>query len=211
LAGKDSLVRVETRAPKVTSLDVSIDETGTSNQDSVEVYTPNFAVARRKIGDNWSRLAEVARPGTETYYAKVEFQRCLDSYYHANAAEIDRPEMEAAARKYSKALSDYFRNEERARTIYGYVTAVAGTAVGIPTATLGLSRATEIALAVAVATVVGDQAGAPQAMMKIMSRNNRHWLTGNTLGTRPTMVSNFQIDQKAADKYRRGVREFKPS
>jgi hypothetical protein len=211
LARKDSLVRVETRAPKFTDLDVSIDETGTSTQDPVEVYTPNFKVAHRKIGDHWSRLAEVAKPGAETYYAKVEFQRCLDSYYRANTAEVDRPAMEAAAKNYSKALADHFRNERRARFIYGYVTAVAGAAVGIPAAPLGLLIGAGIGLAVGVASVAADQVGVPQAMMKIISGSNRKWITRSNLGTRPSMVSNFQIDQKTADKYRRGVREFKPS
>ncbi|GAA4716333.1 hypothetical protein Prum_005690 [Phytohabitans rumicis] len=211
LARKDNLVRVETRAPKFTDLDMSIGETTGSYQDSVEVYSPNFTVAHRKIGDNWSRLAEVARPGTETYYAKVEFQRCMESYYHANGTEVDRSALDAAARKYSKALSDHFRRDERARLIYGYVTAAAGAAVGIPAAPLGPWLGTGIGLAVGVATVVADQVGAPRAMMKIMNRDNKKWITSNALGRRPTMVSNFQIDQMSADEYRRGVREFKQS
>ena len=78
-------------------------------------------------------------------------------------------------------------------------------------APLGLLIGTGIGLAVGVAMVAADQVGVPQAMMKIISGSNRKWITSNTLGTRPTMISNFQIDQKAADKYRRGVREFKLS
>jgi hypothetical protein len=211
LGRKDNVVRVEMRAPKVTDLDASIDETGTSSRDRVEVFTPNFGIAHRKIGDNWTRLAEVARPGTETYYAKIEFQRALDDYYRPDTAETDKSAMELAARRYSAALSDHFRNDERAKLVYGYVTAVAGAAVGIPTASLGLLLGAGIGLAVGVATVVGDQVGLPRAMMKIMGRGNRNWITSEALGSRPTMVSNFEIDQRAADRYRRGVREFKPS
>ena len=68
LARRENLVRVETRAPKFTNLDLFISDTAVSSaRESVEVRTPNFTVAHRKIGDNWARLAEVARPGTETY------------------------------------------------------------------------------------------------------------------------------------------------
>jgi len=132
----------------------------------------------------------------------------LEGYYRAETSKIERAVINAAAKKYSKALSDHFRQDERARLIYGYVTAAAGVAVGIPLAPLGTWIGAGVGLAVGVATVIADQTGAPRAIMKIMSGNDKKWI-GTTLGARPTMVSNFQIDQSAADVYRRGVQEFR--
>ena len=211
LARKDNRVRVETRAPKFTSFDISVGETRSADQESVSFYTPDFAVARRKIGDNWRQLAEVARAGTDTYYAKVTFQRCLDTYYGNDAAGIDKGTVDAAAKKYSKSLSDHFRREERAEIVYDYMTALGGAAVGIPAAALPLWEATGVGLAIGVATIAAGQVGLPRAMMKLVGRGNGRWITASPLGQRPLAVSNFQIDQKLADKYRRGVQEFKPA
>jgi hypothetical protein len=217
LARNDNLVRVETRAPKHTSLDVAIGTAGgaedIAKRTPVEVYRPNLKVANRKIGQKWERLAEVARQGSSTYYAKVEFQRCLEDYYRGNESDTDKVQMEAAAREYSRSLSELFRDAERAKTVYDYATAVGGWAAGIPIASLTLSGhvVDGIGLAVAVAPVIAGQFGAPQGMIKILGRDSQKWIANEALGIRPTMVSNFQIDRQAADKYREGIPEFKPA
>ena len=214
LADKSSLVRVETRAPKHTSLDVAVDaqaEPVSVQREQVELYTPNFRVAARKIGENWSKLAEVARTGSETYYAKVAFQRCIDDYYRGNEPAVDEAMVKATAKKYSKALAEHFVNAERGRWIYGYSTAIGGAAVLIPTMAAVPLVGLLAGLAISVAAAFGDQVGVPEAMMKIVDSSKGKWITRSDLGTRPTMVSNFQIDQKAADRYRRGISAFRPS
>lgn len=214
LADKSSLVRVETRAPKHTSLDVTVDaeaEPVSVQRKQVELYAPNFKVAGRKIGDNWSKLAEVATTGSETYYAKVAFQRCIDDYYRGDESAVDEVVVKAAAKKYSKALAEHFVNAERGRWIYGYSTAIGGTAVLIPTMVAAPLVGLLAGLAVSVALAFGDQVGVPEGMMKIVDGSKGKWITGTDLGTRPTMVSNFQIDQHAADGYRHGIRAFSPS
>jgi hypothetical protein len=211
LADKTSLVRVETRAPKHTSVDVSLDagaEPVTVQRQQVELYAPNFKVAGRKIGDNWSKLAEVATKGTETYYAKVAFQRCVDDYYRGDESAVDEAAMKAAARKYSKALAEHFVHAERGRWIYGYSTAIGGTAALIPTMAAAPLVGLLAGLAISIVAAFGDQLGVPEAMMKIVDGSKGKWITSGDLGTRPTMVSNFQIDQHAADRYRRGISAF---
>ena len=213
LADKSSLVRVETRAPKHTNLDVAVDagaEPVSVQREQVELYTPNFKVADRKIGHNWSKLAEVATTGSETYYAKVAFQRCIDSYYRGDESAVDEAMVKAAARKYSKAVAEHFVNVERGRWIYGYSTAVGGAAVLIPTMAAAPIVGLVLGLAISIVAAFGDQVGVPEAMMKIVDGSKGKWITSSGLGTRPTMVSNFQIDQQAADKYRRGIRPFRP-
>ena len=214
LADKSSLVRVETRAPKHTSLDVTVDATAepvSVQREQVELYTPNFKVAVRKIGENWSKLAEVARTGSETYYAKVAFQRCIDDYYRGDESAVDEAVVKAAAKKYSKALAEHFVNAERGRWIYGYSTAIGGTAALIPTMAAPPLVGLLAGLAVSVAAAAGDHVGVPEAMMKIVDSSKGKWITSSDLGTRPTMVSNFQIDQQAADGYRHGISAFRPS
>jgi hypothetical protein len=211
LADKTSLVRVETRAPKHTSLDVSVDagvEPVSVQRQQVELYAPNFKVAGRKIGDNWSKLAEIATTGTETYYAKVAFQRCVDDYYSGDKSAVDEDAMKAAARRYSKALAEHFVNAERGRWIYGYSTAIGGTAALIPTMAAAPLVGLLAGLAISIVAAFGDQLGVPEAMMKIVDGSKGKWITSSDLGTRPTMVSNFQIDQHAADRYRRGISAF---
>jgi hypothetical protein len=48
-------------------------------------------------------------------------------------------------------------------------------------------------------------------MIKILGRDSQEWIANEALGIRPMMVSNFQIDRQAADKYREGIPEFKPA
>jgi hypothetical protein len=214
LADKSSLVRVETRAPKHTSLDVAVDamaEPVSVQRERVELFTPNFKVAGRKIGENWRKLAEVAGSGSETYYAKVAFQRCIEDYYRGDESAVDGAVMKAAARKYSKALSEHFVNAERGRWIYGYSTAIGGTAALIPTMAAAPLVGLLAGLAVSVVAAFGDQLGAPEALMKIVDGSKGKWITSSELGQPPTIVSNFQIDQRAADGYRHGISVFRPS
>jgi hypothetical protein len=214
LADKSSLVRVETRAPKHTSLDVAVDamaEPVSVQRGQVELYAPNFKVAGRKIGENWSKLAEVARSGGETYYAKIAFQRCIEDYYRGDESGVDEAVMKAAARKYSKTLAEHFVKAERGRWIYGYSTAIGGTAALIPTMAAPPLVGLLAGLAVSVVAAFGDQAGVPEAMMKIVGGSKGKWITSSDLGTRPTIVSNFQIDQRAADGFRHGISTFRPS
>lgn len=79
----------------------------------VELGTPNFKVAVRKIGENWSKLAEVATKGGDTYYAKIAFQRCIEDYYRGDDSAVDEAAVKAAATKYSKALAEHFVNAKR--------------------------------------------------------------------------------------------------
>lgn len=214
LADKSNLVRVETRAPKYSSLDVAVDamaEPVSMQRGQVELYAPNFKVADRKIGDNWSKLAEVARTGGETYYAKVAFQRCIESYYRGDESAVDEATVKAAAKKYSRALAEHFVNARRGRWIYGYATAIGGTAALIPTMAAVPLVGLLAGLAISVVAAFGDQVGVPEAMMKIVESSKSKWIVNSELGTRPTMVSNFQIDQHAAERYRRGISPFRPS
>lgn len=214
LADKSSLVRVETRAPKHTSLDVAVDAAAVPvsvKREQVELYTPNFKVAVRKIGENWSKLAEVARTGTDTYYAKVAFQRCVEDYYRGDESAVDEDAIKAAAKKYSKQLAEHFVNAERERWVYGYSAAIGGTAALIPLMAFPPLVGLVAGLAISVAAAVGDQVGVPEAMMKIVDGSRGKWITRSDLGTRPTIVSNFQIDQHAADRYRRGISAYRPA
>jgi hypothetical protein len=63
-------------------------------------------------------------------------------------------------------------------------------------------------LAISVVAAFGDQLGVPEAMMKIVDGNRGKSITRTDLGTRPTIVSNFQIDQHAADGYRHGISAY---
>jgi len=214
LADKSSLVRVETRAPKHTSLDVAVDaeaEPVSVHREQVELYTPNFKVAGRKIGENWSKLADIARTGSEMYYAKIAFQRCIDDYYRGDESATDEAATKAAAKRYSKALAEHFVNAERGRWIYGYSTAIGGTAALIPTMAAAPFVGLLAGLAISIVAAFGDHVGVPEAMMKIVDGSKGKWITSGDLGTRPTMVSNFQIDQQAADRYRRGISTFHSS
>jgi hypothetical protein len=214
LADKSSLVRVETRAPKHTSVDVAVDAITVPvsvQREQVELYTPNFKVAVRKIGENWSKLAEVARTGSDTYYAKVAFQRCIEDYYSGDESAVDESVIKAAAKKYSKALAEHFVNAKLGRRIYGYSTAFGGTAALIPAMAAPPLVGLLAGLAISVAAVSGDQVGVPEAMMKIVDGSRDKWITRSGLGTRPTIVSNFQIDQSAADRYRHGITAYRPS
>jgi hypothetical protein len=213
LADKSSLVRVETRAPKHTSLDVAVDAVSVPvsvQREQVELYTPNFKVAVRKIGENWSKLAEVARTGGDTYYAKVAFQRCIEDYYRGDESTVDEAVIKTAAKKYSKALTEHFVNAKRGRWIYGYSAAIGGTAVLIPAMAAAPLVGLLAGLAISVAAAFGDQLGVPEAMMKIVDGSRGKWITRSDLGTRPTIVSNFQIDQHAADRYRHGISAYRP-
>ena len=214
LADKSSLVRVETRAPKHTSLDVAVDamtEPVSVQRAQVELYTPNFRVAVRKIGENWSKLAEVATQGGDTYYAKIAFQRCIEDYYRGDESAVDEAVVKSAATKYSKALAEHFVNAKRGRWIYGYAAAIGGAAVLIPAMAAPPLAALLAGLAVSVVAAFGDQLGAPEAMMKIVDGSRSKWITRSDLGTRPTIVSNFQIDQHAADRYRHGISAYRPA
>lgn len=214
LADKSSLVRVETRAPKHTDLDVAVDAMTAPvsvEREQVELYTPNFKVAVRRIAENWSKLAEVARTGTDTYYAKIAFQRCIDDYYRGNEPAVDEATTKAAARLYSKALAEHFVNAERGRWIYGYSTAIGGAAVLIPTMAAVPLVGLLAGLAISVVAAFGGQVGVPEAMMKIVDGSRGKWIARGDIGTRPTMVSNFQIDQQEANKYRHRISAYRPS
>jgi len=212
LADKSSRIGVQTRAPKHTSLDVTIDaieEPLSVRREQVELYTPNLDLAQRKIGKNWRRLAEVASKGTETYYAKTAFQRCVEEYYSGNQATMDEATVKDAARKYSKALAEHFVNVELGRRIYGYSTAVGGTAALIPLMPALPIYSLLAGLVIAVTTAFGDQRGIPEAMMKIVTGSKKKWITSGQLGTPSALVSNFEIKLSVANGYRRGISPFK--
>jgi hypothetical protein len=158
-------------APKHSSLDVAVDAMAVPvsvEREQVELYTPNFKVAVRKTGENWSKLAEVARKGSDTYYAKVAFQRCIEDYYRGDESAVDEAVIKAAANKYSKALAEHFVNAKRGRWIYGYSAAIGGTAALIPTMAAAPLVGLLAGLAISVAAALGDEVGVPEAMMKIV-------------------------------------------
>lgn len=203
-------IRIATRAPKHLNLDVTIGEPVGLTAAQMETYVPNFKLAKRKIGDNWSKLANLTEEGREEYYAKIEFRRSLEDYYRSQGSADDRSVIEQANKKYSKILLNHFKSEGRARLIFGVTGGLVGAAAGVPLApVIPAVAAAGVALAITVAFVGADAVGVPEAVMKITGPHRRRWLVGVDLGSRPDIASSFQIHQSEADKYRRGVRRFK--
>jgi hypothetical protein len=208
LSEGDNIVNVETRAPKHLDLDVCLPSADRSDRGAVSLLVPNFKLAHRKIGDNWSKLAEIVLPGTPIHRAKMDFRRSLETYYRSHATEATKTLVDRAANAYSAALSDHFKSDKRASLVFGYAAALGGAGLGLAVAPVGLLAAAGIGLAIAVTTVTADGLGAAHAMMKIVPKRGR-WIATTTDAAGIAIASTFTVDETAAAKYRSGVPTFK--
>ena len=107
-------VKVQTRTPEFLDIDrsLTLDETLDATpklRQGVEVYVPDVALAVKKVGDNWTRLADVNRANCDVFKAKRLFLETLETYYTSSA--ISDKDMKECADAYSKQLTMHFGGE----------------------------------------------------------------------------------------------------
>ncbi len=125
---------------------------------------------RPQIGHGRSKLAAIAEPVRAARRIIVVATSLVHRQLlrRRRSISVDAAVVKSAARKYSKAIAEHFVNAERGRWIYGYSTAVGGTAALIPTMAAAPIVGLLAGLAISIVAAFGDQVGIPEAMMKIV-------------------------------------------
>ncbi|MBS1868040.1 MAG: hypothetical protein JSS99_00070 [Actinobacteria bacterium] len=199
----DAKVAVHGRAPAYLDLDVSLGPLDPERQaEGVTVFGPDIAVARKRVGKNWSLLKEIIQAGDDITYVKAEFITELERYY-ADPTLGDDP-VKQAARKYSRALAARFGSARRAFR-FGVMTTLSSSAAGFA---VGGPVGAGVGLGIGLLGNVTDHTVGPKMLAKLSSPLAKPLIT-TTRSRMPAATSSFQLDQQKAAGFLRGVERFR--
>jgi hypothetical protein len=199
LSTGDAPVKVHTRTPEFLDVDQSLTPRDVPKRQGVTVYGPDLELAAKKVGHDWTRLAEIAQEGHEIFKEKRRFQTTLEDYYRSS--EISDEQMKECADKYSKALMMHFGGEKFAFKFDLALTA-ASTAAGLAVA--GPAGA-GIGLGIGLVGNAASHLGGPKFIRRLTLPLKKKWIRPQSS---ETSTSCFQVDPKKAAEVLEGVSPF---
>jgi hypothetical protein len=198
-------VRVLTRLPRhLPGLDPPIGQTANLRKSAVHLPVPNIGFAQTAIKSQWSRLAEMVRPGNELNILKGRFLERLETYYKTDSDTGQ--EVSAAAKAYSRALSMHFGGSEVGPVVFDLAfvgtSTAAGAAVAGPVGVI-------VVLAIGVVGVAAAHLGAPKLLWKLTAPSTKGWFRTPESRVPDNAVSFFQLATPQVEMYTKDVARFK--